>query len=116
MRIAVASDGLDVAQHFSQCLNFNYYTTKSYQIVDSQNLPNQGLSAEETARTMRTIDVDALVCGQIAPASAEAFEQHDIEVMTGASGNALQAAQTYLDKKAEELEQEDEAFAEDDEA
>lgn len=106
MRIAVASDGLDVAQFFPQCQNFNYYTTKSYEIAESQNLPAQGLTGEEYAKLMDRIDVDVFICHAMSAADMNAFEEHGIEVVIDASGRAMQAAESYVQKKAEELESE----------
>lgn len=101
MRIAVASNGLDIAPHFAQCLNFNYYTTKSYEIVDSQNIPAQGSSGEEYAQLMDKIGVDTLICDDIGPACRGSFESRGIGVVSGAKGNALKAAQAYVANRAE---------------
>ena len=101
MRVVVASCGLDIAPSFSQCENFNYYTTKSFEIVASQNLPAQGLSAEEYVRIMENVDVNALICDEISAASKEAFTSHGIDVMDGVKGNAFQAAETYVAHAAE---------------
>ena len=103
MRIAVASDGLDVAQHFSQCLNFNYYTTQSYQIIDSQNIPAQGLSAEEYAQLMEGIGIDALIGNNISPDAQEAFSLRGIDIVSPASGRAIDAAAAYIDRCADVL-------------
>ena len=107
MRIAVASNGLDVAENFPQCLNFNYYTTKSYEIAESQNIPAQGLTGEEYADLMERIAVDTFICHSITPAHKSAFEDRGIEVVSGASGRAMQVAESYVQKKAEELENEE---------
>ncbi len=113
MRIVVASDGLDIAPHFSQCLNYNFYTTKSYEIVDSQNIPSQGSSPEECAKLLDKIGVDTLICNGITPTTKSAFEAHGIVVVTQATGNALQAAEAYTASKANQVE-EDEDEEEDD--
>ena len=39
MRIAVASKGLDVSNHFGCCTNFNYYKVIDNQLVDSEISP-----------------------------------------------------------------------------
>lgn len=101
MRIAVASNGLEIAPHFAQCLNFNYYTTRSYEIVDSQNIPAQGSSGEEYARLMDRVGVDTLICDGIDPATQSAFESRSIGVVSGARGNALKAASAYVASRAE---------------
>jgi len=103
MRIAVASDGLEIAPCFSQCLNFNYYTTKSYEIVESQNIPAQGLSGAEYAKLMDSIGVDTLICGSIPSAAREAFEKHGIGIVAGAQGNALKATEYYVANRAQEV-------------
>lgn len=113
MRIAVASNGLEVAECFPQCLNFNYYTTKSYEIAETQNLPAQGITGEEYAELMNRIDVDVFICHALSAAHASEFQKYGIEVVTGASGRAMQAAQDYVDKKAQELE--NDTLEEDDE-
>lgn len=103
MRIAVASDGLSIAQHFSQCLNFNYYTTCSYQIIESQNIPAQGVTAEEYARLMDHIGVDALIVNHISPTARATFLEHGIEVVESQEGLAIEAAERYIDERAAEL-------------
>ena len=103
MRIAVASNGLDIAPSFSQCENFNYYTTKSYEIVASQNFPAQGLAAEEYASVMEDMGVNAIICDQIGALARNAFESRDIKVVDSKQGNALAAAQELIEAMAEAL-------------
>lgn len=100
MRIVVASNGLDIAPSFSQCENFNYYTTKSCEIVASQNIPAQGLSPEDNAVLMDRMDVTALICNEIGCIAKTALESHDIRVFDGRQGNALQAAEHLVEELA----------------
>lgn len=93
MRIVVASNGLDVAPSFSQCENFNYYTTMSCEIVASQNIPAQGLTPEGYAALMEDMEVTALVCNEMGAMAKSAFEAHDITVIDDQTGNAFQAAE-----------------------
>ena len=104
MRIAVASSGLDISSSFSTCENFNYYTTKSCEIVASQNIPAQGLSPEEYAELMEQVGVTALICGEMGAMSREAFESHSILVVSDKQGNALQAAEELVASLADDLE------------
>ncbi len=46
MRIAVASEGLDVSSHFGCCTNFNFYQVENGELVDSRNLPAKGTFAD----------------------------------------------------------------------
>lgn len=113
MRIAVASSGLDIASSFSLCENFNYYTTKSFEIVASQNIPAQGFSAEDCAELMEHMDVTALICNSIGSTAQSAFESRNIMVVSNKEGRALAAAESLVDELAREMEKPDGEFSDD---
>ena len=115
MRIAVASAGLDIAASILTCDNFNYYTTRSYEIIASQNIPAQGLSPEEYAVLMENMKVDAIICNAIGAVARNAFEEHSIMVVDGKEGNALQAAEELVATLAEELVNGNDGFDDEDE-
>lgn len=95
MRIAVVSDGLNVAEHIMRCRNINCYTTRSLQVCDSKNVPAEGLSCNDYARLMLNMGVDVVICSSVSPTCRKAFEAYDIEIVEGACGNALEAARNY---------------------
>ena len=96
MRIAVASEGLDVCRHFGCCTNFNYYKVENGQLVDSRNLPSQGHLCGSQANFLRQIEVKVLLCDTISPKDAANMEQAGITVVPGYSGRALTAAESYV--------------------
>ena len=96
MRIAVASEGLDVCSHFSCCTNFNYYKIENGEMVDSRNLPSQGHLCGSQANFLRQIDVKILICGSISKKETETMENAGIKVIPGASGRAFQVVADYL--------------------
>lgn len=96
MRIAVASEGLDVSSHFSCCTNFNYYKIENGKMVDSRNLPSQGHLCGSQANFLRQIDVKILICGSISKKETETMENAGIKVIPGASGRAFQVVADYL--------------------
>ena len=95
MRIAVASEGLDVSSHFSCCTNFNYYKIENGEMVDSRNLPSQGHLCGSQAN-FRQIDVKILICGAISKKEIESMENAGIKVVAGASGRAFEVVEKYL--------------------
>ncbi len=103
MRIAVASEGLDVSNHFGCCTNFNYYKVIDNQLVDSRNLPSHGHLCGSQATFLRQIEVRVLLCGTISQNDIESMNKAGITVVSGASGNALQAVEEYLQGNAEQL-------------
>ena len=101
MRIAVASEGLDVSSHFGCCTNFNFYQVEN---VDSRNLPSQGHLCGSQANFLRQIEVKVLLCGTISEKDAESMKAAGITVVQGAHGRAITAADNYLKQaSAEEL-------------
>ncbi|MEG2628985.1 MAG: NifB/NifX family molybdenum-iron cluster-binding protein [Raoultibacter sp.] len=96
MKIAVASEGLDVSQHFGHCSNYNYFTVANGAVVDCQNMPSPGHLCDSMAPLMKELDVGALITGGIGAGAKSAFDAHNIPVVTGASGNARQAVEDYL--------------------
>ena len=99
MRIAVASQGLDVSPHFGSCTNFNYYKVENNQLVDSRNLPSSGHLCGSQANFLRQIEVKVLLCGAISPHDKEQMERAGITVISGVSGRATEAAMAYLANK-----------------
>ncbi|MEF2561011.1 MAG: NifB/NifX family molybdenum-iron cluster-binding protein [Eggerthellaceae bacterium] len=96
MRIAVASEGLDVSGHFSCCTNFNYYKIENGEMVDSRNLPSQGHLCGSQANFLRQIEVKVLICGCISEKEAQSMTNAGITVVPGAHGRAFNATEAYL--------------------
>ena len=84
MRIAVASEGLDVSKHFSSCINFNFYKVENNELVDSRNLPSQEHLCGSQANFLRQIEVRVLICGTISERDIEIMNKAGITVVTGA--------------------------------
>lgn len=103
MRIAVASNGLDVCSHFSCCTNFNYYKVEYGQLVDSRNLPSQGHLCGSQANFLRQIGVKVMICANISPKDVASMEEAGITVVRHAGGRAIEAAQVYVEEHQGEL-------------
>ena len=97
MRIAVASEGLEVAPVFGRCSSLTCYRVERGVIVECQNTPaNPLLSASHLASLMRELDVRVLIAGTIERDAAEALRAADIEVIPNKDGTARHAAEDYL--------------------
>lgn len=104
MRIAVASEGLDVSERFSRCTNFNYYKVSNNELVDSRNLPSEGHLCGSQANFLRQIEVKVLICNGISDRDIESMNAAGITVVAGASGRALEVADAYLHDLLEDCE------------
>ena len=96
MRIAVASEGLEVASCFSQAISCMCYTVDKGIIVGRQNMPNPGLATQKLVTLLSEMHVDVLIAGTIEQSVANMFCHAGIEVIAGAQGSAREVAQAYV--------------------
>lgn len=95
MRIAVASDGLDVSLHGNRCESYMCYTVERGIITECQNTPNPCLSPELTAELFKQIGVSVFIVHVLDPSFRDAFEAAGIEVVTGSFGSTHRAAESF---------------------
>lgn len=98
MRIAVASEGLDVSPYFEHCISFTIYTIDCGIIAECQNMPNPRLQYGSLASLLVELEVDVVIAGCMERASAHALTEANIEVVFGVVGTARAATEAYLAK------------------
>lgn len=96
MKIAVASEGTRVTGHFGHCENFNIYDAENGKITASQSVANPGHRPGFLPNFLGDLGVNVIISGGMGGGAIEIFNQRGIEVITGAAGDAAQAAQSYL--------------------
>ncbi|HIY84094.1 MAG TPA: dinitrogenase iron-molybdenum cofactor biosynthesis protein [Candidatus Rubneribacter avistercoris] len=96
MRIAVASNGLDVSTHGGRCTDYTCYTVTRGVIAQCQNFPNPCLPPAATASLLNRLGVDVLIAHTLDPSIQSALEQSGVETVTGAIGTARSAAEEFL--------------------
>ena len=98
MRVAVASDGFNVARRFDFAESFTFYTVDRGIITACQSIPNPRMAPEKMVATMKDLGVGVLICGLINIDEARAYCSQSIEVIAGASGDVKQVVTDYLSK------------------
>ena len=96
MRIAVASDGLEVASYFASATSFMCYTVKRGIIAECQNMPNPKLPLDKLVGLFGELGIDVLIVGRIEYDIANRLCRAGVEVVAGARGNAGDVARGYL--------------------
>jgi predicted Fe-Mo cluster-binding NifX family protein len=96
MKIAVASDGNIVTQHFGHCENFNIYEEQDGNIVSSKFIPNPGHRPGFLPNFLNDMGVNVIISGGMGGGAIEIFHEKGIEVITGAAGDARVAAEQYV--------------------
>ena len=96
MRIAVASNGLNVASSLETCTNYNYFTLNKGELVAYQNIPLLAHKHRSAVEFLKDVQIDTLIVGCLKNSDRQLLEQHGICIFCGAKGDAKQAIETYL--------------------
>ncbi len=96
MKIAVASMGNTVAEHFGHCENFNIYESANGSVASSQCILNPGHKPGFLPNFLGDIGVEVIIAGGMGGGAVEIFNERNIEVIVGAQGDAKTAAESYL--------------------
>ncbi len=96
MKIAVASEGKMVTEHFGHCENFNIFEVENEKIVKSESVPNPGHKPGFLPVFLHEKGVNVIISGGMGGGAVAIFNEKAIEVITGARGSAREAADNYL--------------------
>lgn len=96
MKIAIASVGKQVSEHFGHCENFHVYQIEDNQIKSADSLPNPGHKPGFLPKFLNGLNVNVVVSGGMGAGAKELFKEKGIEVITGASGNVEDVLTQYL--------------------
>lgn len=99
MKIAVASEGRMVTEHFGHCEGFNVFDAENKVITQKEFIPNPGHRPGFLPNFLNDKGVNVIISGGMGGGAIEIFNEKGIEVITGASGDAEEAANHYLQGK-----------------
>jgi len=95
-KIAVASEGSRVSDHFGLCKDFMIYSVDGARINHVEMIANPGHKPCELPEFVETTGATTLITGSMGKAAAENFHRMGIEVILGVKGESEQVVQTYL--------------------
>jgi predicted Fe-Mo cluster-binding NifX family protein len=99
MKIAVASEGQNVSQHFGHCEGFTLFDTKEKQITGKEFVANPGHKPGFLPVFLNERGVNVIIAGGMGQGAVDIFNEKGIDVITGASGEAKDAVDSYLQGK-----------------
>ena len=99
MKIAVASEGKTVTEHFGHCEGFVIFEAQGQQIANEQFVANPGHKPGFLPVFLHDQGVNVIISGGMGGGAVDIFNEKGIEVITGAAGNAATAANSYLQGK-----------------
>lgn len=95
MRIAVASEGENVAEHFGHCEAFTIFDAEDGRILREEVVPNPGHKPGFLPLFLRDRGVTAVISGGMGGGAIDLFVGNKMDAVTGAAGNAAEAALAY---------------------
>jgi len=96
IRIAVASENDMVTGHFGHCINFNLFDTVDSKIVSVESIPNPGHRPGFLPNFLNDMGVNVVISGGMGGGAIDIFNEKGIEVIVGATGEALKTVEEYL--------------------
>jgi predicted Fe-Mo cluster-binding NifX family protein len=99
MKIAVASEGDLVSQHFGHCANFNVYELENSKIISSRSVQNGDHENGCVPDFLKTFGVTLIITGGIGGGAVANLNRQGIDVIRGAKGGAQEAVEKYLSGK-----------------
>jgi predicted Fe-Mo cluster-binding NifX family protein len=97
--IAVASDGADVSEHFGHCESFTLFQTEDNQIKGKEVVPNPGHKPGFLPVFLAEKNASVIISGGMGGGAIDLFNEKNIAVITGATGDAENAVKSYLEGK-----------------
>ncbi|NCC69113.1 MAG: dinitrogenase iron-molybdenum cofactor [Clostridia bacterium] len=96
MKIAVASEGSQVTGHFGHCDSFILFDAENETIIREEAIPNPGHRPGFLPNFLADRGVNVIISGGMGGGAVEIFNERNVEVIVGASGEARAAAEQYL--------------------
>ena len=97
MKIAIPTNGTQIFQHFGKCEQFTLFTVEDGKIVGAPSLDTSAHGHHLMAGFLKEHGADVVICGGIGQGAKDTLDAQGIALCAGASGDAKQAAQDYLD-------------------
>ncbi|HKM22098.1 MAG TPA: NifB/NifX family molybdenum-iron cluster-binding protein [Lachnospiraceae bacterium] len=96
MKIAVASENEMVTEHFGHCEGFMIFDIEKNQIIKSETIANPGHRPGFLPNFLADRGVNVIISGGMGGGAVEIFNERNVEVVVGASGDAKATVEAYL--------------------
>ncbi|NLJ70296.1 MAG: dinitrogenase iron-molybdenum cofactor [Clostridiaceae bacterium] len=96
LKIAVAHENGMVSEHFGRSEGFKIFDAENNQILESETIANPGHRPRFLPNFLADRGVNVVISGGMGGGAVEIFNEKNIEVVLGASGNAKTAVENYL--------------------
>ncbi len=96
IKIAVATVKGQVAEHFGYCEEFMIFETEDNKILKSEIVANPGHKPGFLPNFLADRGVKVIISGGMGMGAVDIFNERDVEVIVGASGDGEDAIKQYM--------------------
>jgi len=96
MKLAIATDGDSVSEHFGHCRMYTLYTIDNGSITLREELMSPGHEPGVLPSFLAGHKVTHVIAGGMGPRAVDLFCENNIEVFLGISGKVDETAQAFL--------------------
>jgi len=96
MKIAVATEGINVSAHFGRCPEYTIFETTGQEIDRRTIIPNPGHEPGFLPAYLGQMGVECIIAGGMGPRAQALFDEQNIKTVTGVSGSVEKAVKNYL--------------------
>lgn len=96
MKIAVATEGNMVAEHFGHCSQYTLFEVEDQRVISKTVIPNPGHQPGFLPGYLANLGVNCVIAGGMGARAVELFAERGIQTITGASGPVDEVVHAYL--------------------
>ncbi len=96
MRIAIATDGNNVSQHFGQCDCYTLFDNNNKSIENKQELASPAHQPGILPEFLKKHGVECIIAGGMGRKAQQLFEQYNIQTYIGVQGAIDAVIEEYL--------------------
>ncbi len=96
MKIAIATEGAIVAQHFGRCSSYTIVETEDKKILNNELIANPGHEPGFLPEFLSNMGVDFILSGGMGPKAIDLFHLRGVEPVVGVSGNVDDVIKNFI--------------------
>lgn len=96
MKIAIPCENGEVMQHFGHATEFTVYTIEDIKPIEKETVTFDDTNHEKVAGGLKSRGVDLVICGNIGEGAHAAIDNAHMLLISGVTGNADEAVDSFL--------------------
>lgn len=101
MKIAIATEGTAVAQHFGRCPAYTIVDAEDGKVINKEVIQNPGHEPGFLPKFLSEKGVDFILSGGMGPKAINLFHQNSVEPIVGVSGDVETVIADFLSGELE---------------